>query len=723
MGCSSNGGEETNYSSVRISFDAINIELSLNSVQTIVPTIEGAKLDDFEVSASSDAVEVSLGDGVVIVRANKEGQAVVTLKHKKANISDSFLVYVLEGTDLADYELEINLENTKIKYLLNETFDLSGLEIYAYETHDGTKDENSKIYVSNYEVEVEGGTNLNSLGRRKVHIKTELFGETSFDIEVVNEITESSLSINTINAPIKFKKGTTFSSSGLEVYENSIVYSLDNEGNRISREERKAVTDYKLNYSVQDVLSESGIYEVIVSKDGLDDVSYEIYVERDDAEFKTLAHDSINTRDIALEINSSIPSPVSYFGEHYILKFKPNYLAKINYKKSLSLDESLEEVTSKEGMLIDKNKNIFSFSVNGENVVAEDLIKTNTTSIWDYLKYGGYASFKEFNENDFPLVSYSDSEGYYKEVVNPVEGTDNYLTSLASYPVVKGAMEIANIDKGIFKYCKEYKVTHSEGKLGIRLYFKGLGEVSVKVLDSTSNTDEEIISKAQKENDFVVSKDVVAPMKEAISAINKNNYSVNGSYGTTYYHPKYIYSYYEPIAILAGLKSSGYVSYKDPNSEYGGAGIYYFEANDGGDNVITSVRTDTVQSVYLDTAQIKYSELFVSALGNNYLSNEFKDIFEKDDVMATFEEVSGTTLYLSKNADVSEVFLKHFGGSDPSTLKESGYIYGGFQLQYDASEICGINLFLVDDNLYGYTQAIENIGHVEIKAIEDYFNL
>lgn len=207
IGCSPSGGEETNYSSVRISFDTINIELSLNSVQTIVPFIEGAKLDDFEVSASSDAVEVSLGDGGVIVRAKKEGQAVVSLKHKKANIGDSFLVYVLRGQDLAGYELEINLDNTKTKYLLNETFDLSGLEIYAYQTHEGTKDENSKIYVSNYEVEVEGGTNLNSLGTRKVRIKTDLFGETSFDIEVVNEIKESSLSLNTQNAPTKFKKG------------------------------------------------------------------------------------------------------------------------------------------------------------------------------------------------------------------------------------------------------------------------------------------------------------------------------------------------------------------------------------------------------------------------------------------------------------------------------------------------------------------------------------
>ena len=714
---------ENNYSSVRITFPNTDVEILVGEGLELSPSISGdASLDDFDVIQTNDNVTVTKQNSSLYLEAKSAGQCVVTLVYQDdTSVQESILISVLGEDTANEYSLEVDLIDTPTEYLLNEELDFENLRVYAYLYINGVKDEESAISVSNYSVDVEGGTSLNTLGRRKVTISSDVFGSTSFDIEVKTSVQEKYLTVDLSNTSVHFPQNSTFSSSGLQVIEHTNVRSLDTFNNIVRSSSEETINDYSLSFNVSQILSECGIYEVEVTKVGTKGTSYTIYVEKDDNTLKDLASSFINTKNVALEMNSTIPNEESYFGSHFVLNFKPSYLVKSSYKKSNRNDDSTTELTSKAGLMKDKNNNIISFSENNGNISANSLIKKNGSSYWDYLNYGGYASFKEFSSLDFPTKSYSNDSGYYLEKVTPVEGSDNYQTSLNSYPLVKGTLEISGVDLGLFRYVNQFEISHDDKTLEIKVNIKGYGSVSLKALEKNTNLDDENVLNSQKNDEFTFDSNVNPSILDVKEAINGDNYSIANSYGRTYYTKDYFYQYYEPIAIIMGLSSQGFVAIKDSNYR-DGSGVYYFRGIDGGDNVISGINEDTITQYYADTSTIKYSDLFVQLTGM-YLSTSFKDLLDDDELLATFDGISGTNLYLSKNADVGEIFLSHFGGSDTSSLIESGYIYGGILVNYEGSDLSEISLYLVNEELYGYAQTIEDFGKVKINAIEEYFNL
>ena len=111
---------------------------------------------------------------------------------------------------------------------------------------------------------------------------------------------------------------------------------------------------------------------------------------------------------------------------------------------------------------------------------------------------------------------------------------------------------------------------------------------------------------------------------------------------------------------------------------------------------------------------------------SSYISTAFKKLFSDNTLLATFEEIGTTGIYMSKNADVSEMYLDHFVGSsgdNRDTAESNGYIFGAFQLEMAGNTVSSITLLLLNSEFYGYVQNLENIGQVHIAAIEEYFNI
>lgn len=715
---------ESNNSSVNITFDKVDITLEVGKTTSITPKILGdASLADFDINVSSEAISIEVSGNVLVIKADSVGQSILTLTYKNdATIKESILISVVGDEEFSGYKLEIDTSECKTKYLLHDSLDFNALKVYAYEYKNGVKDENSKILVTSYKISVEGGESLNELGKKVVNIATDLFGSTSFEIEVVDELVESYLTVDTSKVAKVFNKGATFSSSGLIVNENQTITSLDDNGERVSSSKVVEVSDYSLNYKPAQLLNDCGVFEVNVTKENVKGTSYKIYVQREDDEFNSLASTFINTKDVALEVNSTIPDANSYFGSHYIMNFKPNYFVKTDYKKTSRDDVSTLDVSSETALFIDKNKNLVSADIENNALVAKNLVKQKASNYWDYLPYCDITSFKDYPVNLFPKVSYANDSGYFVEEVTPIQGQDNYATSLASYPFVVTTFNIANIDVNYFKYVTKYEILHDDKTLEIKVYVDGYGVVSVKALEKGTNLDNELVKSAIGKEEFSFNTTIDSSLKDFKDALLLNNYSIGSSYGRGYYTEKYFYQYYEPIAIIAGLYSQGFVACKDENNELSGAGIYQFTGTDGGDNVVSAINTESVALVVGDTSSISYSDLFID-IADVYLSTEFKDIIDDDTILATFEPVEGTYLYLSKNADASEAYLDHFAGSEKDTLIQNGYIYPAFQLNYVGGDIDSITLYLLNDSLYGYSQLIEDIGQVEIKAIEEYFNL
>ena len=727
--CSSNNSQIDNNSLASVKFEDESVTVRVGDIIDITPFLSAdASLSDFDVILSNQNITYEINGETISITGVSDGLTTLTLRAKdQGAFEDSILIVVAPSdSSMTDYVLEADTSKAKTEFLLNDTFTTDDLKVYAYKYEDGLKDENTRLVVNDYSIEVEGGTVLDTLGERKVTITSDVFGTCSYAITVGESVRDEYITIDTSGASTSFNQGDYFSSNGLVVTVHSEITSLDETGNKITSSESSVVSNYTTNYGINYRLSNCGIFNVDVSYGKCEPVSYQISVSRSDSTIRDTVSTFVNTRDMSVEVNTTIPNDDSFFGSAFNLNFKPNYVLKTEYEKVSSTEVNKETVNKESGVLLDKNRDVISYVIENDNVVLDQLIKDRVTSYWDYLQYSDISSFKEFAVKDFPQISMSDESGYYYEAVNPEEGSDNYQTSLSSYPIVQTAFKISDTSTSLFRFVDYYELIADGLTIEIKVHVNGYGEISIKTIEHGTNVDDERVLEAVTNQDFEISSEISSEASLFKDSIQENNYSITSTLGTTYFHDKYYYvTYTNPLAILAGLYSQGYVAVKDSENNFEGDGIYNFRANEDSDLIVSSIRDEEVTPIYQDTSTIKYSDMFTDFI-SSYISTAFKELFSDNTLLATFEEIGTTGIYMSKNADVSEMYLDHFVGSsgdNRDTAESNGYIFGAFQLEMAGNTVSSITLLLLNSEFYGYVQNLENIGQVHIAAIEEYFNI
>ena len=727
--CSSNNSQIDNNSSASVKFEDESVTLKVGDIVEITPSLStNASLSDFDVILSNQNITYEINGETILITGVSDGLTTLTLRAKdQGAFEDSILIVVAPSdSSTSDYVLEADTSKVQTEFLLNDTFTTDNLKVYAYKYEDGVKDERLRLVVNDYSIEVEGGRVLDALGERKVTITSSVFGTCSYNITVGESVRDEYITIDTSGASTSFTQGDYFSSNGLVVTVHSEITSLDETGNKITTSESSVVSNYTTNYGINYRLSNCGIFTVEVNYGKCEPVSYQISVSRSDSTIRDTVSTFVNTRDMSVEVNTTIPNDDSFFGSAFNLNFKPNYVLKTEYEKLSSTKVDKETISKESGVLLNKNRDVISYVIENDNVVLDQLIKDRVTSYWDYLQYSEISSFKEFAIKDFPQISMSDDIGYYYEEVIPEEGSDNYQTSLSSYPIVQTAFKISDTSTSLFRFVDYYELIADGLTIEIKVHVNGYGEISIKTIEHGTNVDDERVLEAVTNQDFEISSEISNEALLFKDSIQKNNYSITSTLGTTYFHDKYYYvNYTNPLAILAGLYSQGYVAVKDSENNFEGDGIYNFRANEDADLIVSSIRDEEVTAVYQDTSTIKYSDMFTDFI-SSYISTAFKELLSDDTLLATFEEIGTTGIYMSKNADVSEMYLDHFVGSsgdNRDTAENNGYIFGAFQLEMAGNTVSSITLLLLNSEFYGYVQNLENIGQVHIAAIEEYFNI
>lgn len=727
--CSSNNSQIDNNSSASVKFEDESVTLKVGDIVEITPSLStNASLSDFDVILSNQNITYEINGETILITGVSDGLTTLTLRAKdQGAFEDSILIVVAPSdSSTSDYVLEADISKVQTEFLLNDTFTTDNLKVYAYKYEDGVKDESIRLVVNDYSIEVEGGRVLDALGERKVTITSSVFGTCSYNITVGESVRDEYITIDTSGASTSFNQGDYFSSNGLVVTVHSEITSLDETGNKITTSESSVVSNYTTNYGINYRLSNCGIFTVEVNYGKCEPVSYQISVSRSDSTIRDTVSTFVNTRDMSVEVNTTIPNDDSFFGSAFNLNFKPNYVLKTEYEKLSSTKVDKETISKESGVLLNKNRDVISYVIENDNVVLDQLIKDRVTSYWDYLQYSEISSFKEFAIKDFPQISMSDDIGYYYEEVIPEEGSDNYQTSLSSYPIVQTAFKISDTSTSLFRFVDYYELIADELTIEIKVHVNGYGEISIKTIEHGTNVDDERVLEAVTNQDFEISSEISNEALLFKDSIQGNNYSITSTLGTTYFHDKYYYvNYTNPLAILAGLYSQGYVAVKDSENNFEGDGIYNFRANEDADLIVSSIRDEEVTAVYQDTSTIKYSDMFTDFI-SSYISTAFKELLSDDTLLATFEEIGTTGIYMSKNADVSEMYLDHFVGSsgdNRDTAENNGSIFGAFQLEMAGNTVSSITLLLLNSEFYGYVQNLENIGQVHIAAIEEYFNI
>lgn len=727
--CSSNNSQIDNNSLASVKLEDESVTLKVGDIVEITPFLStNASLSDFDVILSNQNITYEINGETISITGVSDGLTTLTLRAKdQGAFEDSILIVVAPSDSLtSDYVLEADTSKVQTEFLLNDTFTTDNLKVYAYKYEDGVKDESTRLVVNDYSIEVEGGRVLDALGERKVTITSSVFGTCSYNITVGESVRDEYITIDTSGASTSFNQGDYFSSNGLVVTVHSEITSLDETGNKITTSESSVVSNYTTNYGINYRLSNCGIFTVEVSYGKCEPVSYQISVSRSDSTIRDTVSTFVNTRDMSVEVNTTIPNDDSFFGSAFNLNFKPNYVLKTEYEKLSSTKVDKETISKESGVLLNKNRDVISYVIENDNVVLDQLIKDRVTSYWDYLQYSEISSFKEFAIKDFPQISMSDDVGYYYEEVIPEEGSDNYQTSLSSYPIVHTAFKISDTSTSLFRFVDYYELIADGLTIEIKVHVNGYGEISIKTIEHGTNVDDERVLEAATNQDFEISSEISNEASLFKDSIQGNNYSITSTLGTTYFHDKYYYvNYTNPLAILAGLYSQGYVAVKDSENNFEGDGIYNFRANEDADLIVSSIRDEEVTPIYQDTSTIKYSDMFTDFI-SSYISTAFKELLSDDTLLATFEEIGTTGIYMSKNADVSEMYLDHFVGSsgdNRDTAENNGYIFGAFQLEMAGNTVSSITLLLLNSEFYGYVQNLENIGQVHIAAIEEYFNI
>lgn len=654
------------------------------------------------------------------IEGNKEGSYIVNAKYKDdEEIITSLMVNVNTAKDEYEYKLCLDTSATKTKYLKGEEFTSEGLVVYASLYINGVENEDYHFYLENYIIPFNDGEVLNELGEFEVVINSDPYGKVSYTISVLESYEETNYEIDTTNATKRYLKNSSFSTYGLKVYEIKTKYYLDSTNNKVIEEHKSEVTNYSVSLASGTKLDSNGIYEIIVEINGFKD-SFNITVYESDSTIKEVATSYINTKNIGLVINSTISTEDNVYGLNRHITYKQNYVDIKEYQKSSREDYSLDVINEEYGLLKDGNNNSFTYSINEETIKVNELVKQNTSSLWDILDYANISSFKVFESKDFPLITLKDNEHYYKEFIN--RGTLNDST-ISSYPIIEGAFKLAKLDLSLYEFVSSYEVSVKDSLIDIKVNVDYFGHIEISTIPQSENNDLELINNATKSKDFTFSEEVNNSVTSILELMKLDNYTFNSGSGIVqYYNPNYFYVHYDPIYALAGLTSIGYLKVEEPVGELDKPGIYSFKVNENGSAMTLDESSLTL--VYEDTSLIKYSSLFTQFVPG-YLSNSFKSLMNDPLSLATFKVVEGTNNALfSTNADVGETFMNYFFGEGESDNRTNamnyGYINGAMLSAVDESGNKNLILMCVSRSLYGYSKTLTNVGNTYIESIDNF---
>lgn len=329
--CSNNNSQIDNNSLASVKFEDESVTVKIGEIIEITPSLSvDSSLSDFDVILSNQNITYEINGETILITGVSDGLTTLTLRAKdQGAFEDSILIVVAPSdSSTSDYVLEADTSKVQTEFLLNDTFTTDNLKVYAYKYEDGVKDESTRLVVNDYSIEVEGGRVLDALGERKVTITSSVFGTCSYNITVGESVRDEYITIDTSGASTNFNQGDYFSSNGLVVTVHSEITSLDETGNKITSSESSVVSNYTTNYGINYRLSNCGIFTVEVSYGKCEPVSYQISVSRSDSTIRDTVSTFVNTRDMSVEVNTTIPNDDSFFGSAFNLNFKPNYVLK-----------------------------------------------------------------------------------------------------------------------------------------------------------------------------------------------------------------------------------------------------------------------------------------------------------------------------------------------------------------------------------------------------------
>ena len=202
---------------------------------TVIDSKEGTEITNYVTSINDGDVLSIIGDFKVDV--SLEGYN-----------PTSYSISVLEAPTK---DLEI-VTLPKVEYEYGEYFSISGIVVKCGEDT-----------VSDFSFDTfKEGDQLLTPGTYEITINKEGYTSTSFTVVVKKKI---QLSVSVL-PNLNYKTGDTFSSAGL------VVVNQDNQ----------TISDYSLSISEGSILKYEGDIEVIISKEGYDDISFTIHVEKNE---------------------------------------------------------------------------------------------------------------------------------------------------------------------------------------------------------------------------------------------------------------------------------------------------------------------------------------------------------------------------------------------------------------------------------------------------------
>ena len=685
----------------------VNASKDINLLQDIKYTFNGE--DELTLENTATGLKIT---------GNKEGSYLVNASYvDDEKIISSLLVNVNSESVTYEYKLNLDTSATKVKYLKGEEFSSKGLKVYASLYENGVEIPDYKFYLENYTLNFDEGQKLDEIGEFDVTINCDPYGTTSYKINVSESLNEISYAIDTANMSTTYKRGQIFSTYGLKVYKVNTLYSLDDSNNIVTSSDKEEVTSFNTSIVNGTKLDTDGIIEVGVSGEGFNE-KFKIIVYEDDTTIKDVANKYINTKNIGLKVQSTIATKTDYLGFNKLITYKPNYVDIKEYKKESREDFSSSEVSKESGMIKDANDNSFTYEIIDNKVTPLDLIKQDTTNIWDDLMYGDITTFKAFNIKDFPTITLKNDAHYYIEEFEV--GSINE-TTISTYPLLEAAFKLANMDTSLYEFVSSFEINVENELISIKVNVKNFGYFEISTIPQAENLDVDLVIKATKEGEFTFKTTVDPNVTSIIDLMKLNNYTFDTGNGIIqYYNENYVYTHYDPIYILAGLSSIGYLKVDHPIGSLTKTGIYSFTANEDSGEII--IDETSLKLVYEDTNIVSYSSLFTS-LVPGFLTSEFESIIGNDLSLATFSIIEGTTnALLSNNADVSEAFMNFFFGEGESDNRTNainyGYINGAMLSGVDENGDRFINLMCVNKSLYGYSKTLNKVGSTYIDSIE-----
>lgn len=678
-------------------------------------------IDDviYTFNGSNELTITNTNSGLSIL-GNKEGSYIVNAKFKNSEeIITSLMVNVNTSKDEYEYKLCLDTSSTKTKYLIGEEFTSEGLIVYSSLYVNGVENEDYRFYLENYTLPFNEGEILTELGEFEIVINSDPYGKVSYIISVLESYEETSYELDTTNVTKKYLKNSTFSTYGLKVYEVNTRFYLDALNNKVIDETKSEITNYSVSLPSGTKLDSNGIYEVEVSINNFKE-KFNIVVYEADSSIKDAAINHINTKNIGLVINSNISSKDYVYGFNRHITYKQNYVDIKEYKKVSREDYSTDIVDKEYGIVKDGNNNSFTYSIKDENVDVNELVKQNTSSLWDILDYANIFTYKVFESKDFPVVTLEDNGHYYKEFISRGSLDDS---TISSYPIIEGAFKLADIDTSLYEFVSSYELSSKDNLISIKVNIDYFGYFEISTIPQNENVDIELINNVTKTTDITFDDEVDSNVTSILELMKLDNYTFDSGNGIVqYYNPNYLYIHYDPIYALAGLTSIGYLKVDKPVGELEKTGIYSFKVYENGNEMTLDESSLTL--VYEDTSLVKYSSLFTQIIPG-YLSNSFKSLMEDNLSLATFKVVEGTNNALfSSNADVGQTFMDYFFGEGESDNRTNainyGYINGAMLSTIDESGNRTLSLMCVSKSLYGYLKTLTNVGNTYIESIDDF---